>query len=1137
MAYLPGRFTIGTLLLLCALALHVSLAQNLTGEIDGTIRDASGGVIPEATVTVTNTDQNTVARTVRSDQQGHFTAPLLAVGSYSLAVTAAGFETATVSGIDVHVNQPVSIPVVLAPGAISQTVTVTAESLGVQLESAAAGTLVNNTQMTQQSLSSRNFLQLLSLQPGVAGGVPGGPQDRGAISSTGTVNSANYSINGLPAAQNGFFVDGEDMQRRSAGGAQIAAYPGLDFIQEMNLQRSNYGAQNGGSGSAFVSIQTKSGSTDFHGSAFEFFRSQVLNANGFFNNLAGVPRSGNRYSDFGYAVGGPVWIPRLTKRGSAKTFFFFGQEYLRSETVNRQTLTNIPTAAQRQGIFDAPVCIAYNAAGRCAQSATSIANINPTARAYLTDIIDKTPLPNNPNDPQGLISSTPGFNNETQTIIRIDHQFTDKLSVFFRYLDDPFNLVVPNGLRQPNGIPGVGVSTVTDGATIFLGHATYVMNANNVVEGGFAHMQNWVTAQPTGLITQANSPDIRPVLPFPSTLNRVPNLSINGSSYAAIGPYNNREPLTQVFVNDTSTLGRQTLRFGVNLEYLQTGNNFGQLNAGAFRFAPGAAPTGSRATPFDQAFASFLLGQVTTFQQDSVDAAFFPHTNLYEAYFQDDFHVAPRLTLNAGLRYSYIAQPTPGIVGGYGYRPIPLVNFVPNLYSSAAAPAINSAGLVCTKAPCATSANPNPGYNPMNGLIMSNGNSPYGPKVTAQPNLSFAPRFGFAYDVFGNGHTAVRGGYGIYYLQTTNASYQMMATQNPPNVTSPIISNTSFGNPASGGTLAGSLVNLQAAQPIALTPYVQMWSFDIQQQIGRSVVFDAGYYGNHGVHEAQTEDINEISPGLYAQTGIIPGNVVTAGNTQTLNQIRPYLGYGPIDSLQNAFSSNYNALQVSIRKRLSAGSLIAAHYTFSKALSNGDSSPQDTYDLESNYGPTGFDRTHVFTANFIYQLPVFREQKGWVGHVLGGWETSGIISYGSGFFLTARTINLDPAGLGILATGSGASGGTPDYLSNPNSNAPHTLLQWFNPNAFGQVPTGQYRIGNAGIGTIRGPGYENWDISLFKNIRLTETLKFQLRGESFNTFNHTNWSGVGTTLGQTNYGQITGAGPARVLQLAGKLTF
>jgi hypothetical protein len=1122
-------------LILTVLACSTALAQNLTGEIDGTVRDSSGAAIPNASITIRNTDQNLVVRTVRSDQQGQFTVPLLAVGHYSLSATAVGFQTATVNGIDVHVNQSVLIPITLALGPISQTVNVTAESIGVQLESPAAGTLVNNTQMTQQSLSSRNFLQLLNLQPGVTGNIPG-PQDRGAIASSGVVNAANYSVNGLPPAQNGFFVDGEDMQRRSAGGSQIAAYPGLDFIQEMDLQRSNFGAQYGGSGSAFVSIETKSGSSSFHGSAFEFFRSQILNANSFFNNLAGIPRPGSRYNDFGYSLGGPVWIPYLTHRNTSRTFFFFGQEYLRSESLTQETLTNIPTAAQRHGIFDTPVCVAYNAAGKCTSSATAITRIDPTAQAYLTDIIDKTPLPNNPNDPQGLIAAESGINNETQTIIRIDHQFTDKLSVFFRYLDDPFQLVVPNGLRQTTGIPGVGTSRVTDGATIFLGHATYIVNSNNVLDGGFAHMQNWVTALPTGLIAQANSPDIRPVLPFVSTLNRVPNLNINGSTYAAIGPYDNRDPLTQVFVNDTSTLGRHTLRVGVNIELQQAGNNFGQTNAGAFTFSASAIPPGSHATPFEQAFANFLLGQVTTFQQDSSDTAVLPHTNLYEAYFQDTVHLSSRLTVDAGVRYSYIAQPTSGVLPGYPF--IPLVNFVPTLYVPSEAPTISALGAICTRAPCSGTAVPNPNYNPLNGLIIGGKNSPFGDKVTAQPTLTFAPRFGFAYDMFGNGHTALRGGYGIYYLLTPNAAYQQMATRNPPNVTSLIISNTSFDDPGGGGTVSSFPVTLQAAQPNARTPYVQMWSLDLQQQLNRSLLVDIGYYGNHGVHEAQSEDMNQIPPGMYVQAGIIPGNIVTPSNTQILNQIRPYVGYGPLNSLQNAFSSNYNALQVSLQKHISGGALVTINYTYSKALSNGDGSPQDIYNLHSNYGPTGFDRTNVFTAYFIYHLPFFRAQQGWLEHLLGGWETTGIVTYGSGFFLTPHTINVDPAGLGILVTGSSAAGtGTPDALSNPNIGAPHTLRQWFNTNAFAPVPPGQYRVGNAGIGDIKGPGYENWDLSLFKNFRLKESLNFQLRGESFNTFNHTNFAGVGTTLGQTNYGQIISTGPARVIQLAAKLMF
>ena len=352
-------------------ALH---AQVLTGEIDGTVRDPSGASIAHASVSVKSANENLVERTVKTDGQGHFTVPLLAIGRYRLTVTAEGFETSKVDGVEVHVGLPVSVPVALAPGSVSQTMTVTANNVVPELDTSAAGTLINNRQMTQLSLSSRNFLQMLYLQPGISGGIPG-PDDRGNVSPNGSVNTQRFSVNGLTTSSNGYFMDGQDMIKHA--GNQPVVFPGVDFIQEMNLQRANYGAEYGGAGAAVISVQTKSGSTAFHGGAFEFFRSQILNANGYFNNLAGVPRAGIRYNDFGYYLGGPVWIPHFTNRANTKTFFFFGQEFLRNETSVEQHITNIPTAAQRLGGFGIPVCTTYNAAGKCSKTATTITKIDP----------------------------------------------------------------------------------------------------------------------------------------------------------------------------------------------------------------------------------------------------------------------------------------------------------------------------------------------------------------------------------------------------------------------------------------------------------------------------------------------------------------------------------------------------------------------------------------------------------------------------------------------------------------------------------------------------------------------------------------------------------------------------------------
>lgn len=1109
--------------------------QNLTGEIDGVVHDSSGAVMPNATITVRNLDQNEVVRTLQTNAQGEFTAPLLTIGNYSVTVSATGFQTTT-ENVVVHVNQPVPLGVVLAPGTTSQTVQVTASSVAPQLDSDAAGTLINNRQMTQLSLSSRNFEQLLYIQPGISGPIPG-PKDRGSISPSGALNPATFAVNGQPTNSNGYFLDGQDLVIHA--GNQPAIFPGIDFIQETNLQRSNYGAEYGGSGSAIITLETKSGTTGFHGSAYEFFRSQVLNANGYFNNLAGIPRPGIRYNDYGYDVGGPVWIPGLTNRTTTKTFFFFGQEFLREEAQSDETITNIPTAAQRTGVFNAPVCVAYNKAGQCTQSSSSIANFDTTASDYLKDIINKTPLPNNPNDPQGLIASQRGFENETQTVIRIDHQFNQKLSVFFRYLDDPFHLTVPDGILTTSGVPGVGTSQVTAGGTTYLGHATYVVNQNTVIEGGYAHMPAWLTALPIGLMAPSNAPDFRPTLPYQSTLARVPSVTINGRAYTTVGPYDQRTPDTQIFLNVNHIVGRHTLNFGFSLDLNQSGNNAASpvSNAGLFIFNAGALPSGSAATQFDQSFANFLLGDVSTFQQVSINAASQIVQHVEEGYFQDDFRITPRLTLNGGVRYSYIRQPTNNRLSGF--PALPIVNFDPNLYSAANAPAIGSNGLICTTAPCPGGVSPNPAYKPLNGVIVGGQTSPYGDKVTSQPVLTFAPRLGFALDVFGNGKTAMRGGYGIYYMPpVSSAGYQTMVYLNPPNVSNTTISNTSFGNPGNGvPVLSAAPLILQAAQPTAQTPYVEAWNLDVQQQVAANTVVDIGYFGNHGVHQGATEDINQPAPGAYATAGIVPGNNLTTGNSVLLNQIRPFKGYGPINSFNQIFSSNYNAIQASFTKRLSGGNIINVNYTWSKSLSN-IGTPQTIYNLTSEYGPTPFDRKNIFNANFVYVLPFYRNERGITGHLLGGWQTTGIVSYGSGLFLTAKTVNVDPGGVGDLATGSAAVGtARPDEISNPNTGAPHHLQQWFNISAFAKVPAGQYRPGDARVSNILGPGYGNWDLSLFKNIAIRQQLNMQLRAESFNSFNHTNFSDVATTLGLTNYGQVTAAGPARVMQLAAKIVF
>jgi hypothetical protein len=1129
---------LGELTLMCAKGLIFALllllgipmvsGQVLTGEIDGVVRDEAGAAIPNATVTITNADENLVQRTLKTDAQGQFTASLLSVGPYSVTISATGFKTNTVSGIQVHVGQPSEIPVVLSIGQVSEAVTVTANAVTTQLDSAASATLIDSQQVTGLSLSSRNYLQLLYLQPGISGGIPG-PDDRGNITTSGQVNTQIFSVNGNGTAANGYFVDGADTLKRA--GQQPVAFPGVDFIQEINLQRSIYGAEYGGAGAAFVSVQTKTGNTEFHGGAFGFFRSQVLNANTYFNNLANVPRGGQRYSDFGYYLGGPVWIPKVTDRRHTKTFFFFGQEYLRTANSVQQTVTNLPTIAQRAGNFGVPVCTAYSA-GKCVSTVTSITAIDPTAQGYLKDIINNLPAPNNPNDPQGLITQATGFNNETQTLIRIDHQFNEKLSAFFRYLDDPFNLTVPNGFQATSSIPGVATSRMTNGSTNWLGHVTYVLGSNHVLEGGYSTRANWVTAQAIGYMQASNSPDIHVKLPYTNTIGQVPHLSINGASYAVTSPYNERTPLHQIFVNNTNSLGRHTLKLGVNVELMTGGSTTGSANAGTFTFSPGALPAGG-ATQFDQAFANFLLGVPSTFTQGNIDPVAAYRTNIYEGYVQDDFRASRRLTLTAGVRYTYFGSGTSASLGD-GYSKLSTLNFDPDTYNPAHAPTLNNQGVICTVAPCAGGKTPNPAYDPANGIIIGGKNSPFGDTIQATPNKNFAPRVGFTYDLFGDGKTALRGGFGLYYLSITGNQIKFAQAQNYPNILNATISNPSFANPGNGVAQFSASPNiLQALQIHDPSPYSEQYSLDLQQQLKWGTILDVGYYGNRGVHLFSNIDINQAPAGLYAQDGLIAGNVVTGGNTPFLNQIRPYIGYSAITTQSDIFSSSYNSLQTSLRKQIRGGGVVTASYTYSKALTNART-PQNSANLAAEYSHTDYDRTQVFNASFVYPLPFYRDQNGVVGHILGGFEFSGIISAGTGQYLTPTTSAVDPGGVGLLV---GPAAGRPDYIQNPNSGSPHTLKQWFNTSAFALVPAGQYRPGNALPDSILGPGYQSWDLSGFKNIRFERQVNFQLRAEAYNIFNHTNFSGFQATLGSSNYGQITGTGSPRILQLGAKVQF
>jgi hypothetical protein len=329
---------------------------------------------------------------------------------------------------------------------------------------------------------------------------------------------------------------------------------------------------------------------------------------------------------------------------------------------------------------------------------------------------------------------------------------------------------------------------------------------------------------------------------------------------------------------------------------------------------------------------------------------------------------------------------------------------------------------------------------------------------------------------------------------------------------------------------------------------VQQWSLDVQRSLAKDFLLDVGYYGSKGTHLLGILDLNQPQPGAYASlfcTAVITTNCVPAGSpvkgatTPLLNRIRPFPGYGAIDAIATVFNSNYNSLQVALQKRFQGHSMINLAYTWAKSLTDNQTdrstAPENSYCIACEYGPSQQDRRQIFTANYVYDLPFFRSQQGVLGHVAGGWEFSGIITFQGGVpFTVTSSLDADPSGQGCL--GSSPCVVRPDVIGDPNS-GPKTLTQWFNTAAFAAVPAGQLRNGNAGRGIVLGPGFSQWDVSLFKNLKLSEKVSSQFRVEAFNAFNHTNYTTLNTTFGSSTFGQVTGARDPRILQLGAKISF
>jgi len=1118
---------LGLLLSLFATAL---VAQDITGTIAGVVKDPSGAVVPKATVTITNTDKNIVARTVTSNDEGVYVAPSLPIGHYSVTAEAKGFKKASVTNIELNVNSKVTINPTMQIGTDTETVEVSADALQVDLQSTTATGLINGTQIRELSLNNRNYEQLVSLMPGVSYG--GGDQLYiGTTNPSGQTNVVSFSINGQRNSANNWTVDGADNVDRGSN-LTLLNYPSVDAIQEFKVLRGLYSADSGRAGAGQINVVTKSGGSSYHGDAYEFFRSDYLTANNYFANKNGVPRPPLRYNNFGYTFGGPVFIPGHYNTDKKKTFFFFSQEFRRVITYSTFTAT-VPTAAERQGTFIKPVCLDVRTAGsnwtsaNCTATGTQITNINPIAQQYLDAIWSHIPDPQNGNV---LVTAQRNIFNHRQELVKLDHVFNSKYAVNFRFIDDSIPTEEPGGLFTGAVLPGVSTTSTNSPGRNYAGHFTATFSPTLLLDAGYAFSYGAIISRPIGLLGDSSAVNVS--MPFSSSLNRIPAVSATGiSTITGFGPYNDFNRDHNAFANLTKIIGQHTIKWGATYHHYQKTENAAGNNAGTFAFTTtGQTASSVNSSNLERSWANFLLGNVSTFTQNSIDLTPDIQMNQWEAFAQDEWRLRSNLTLNYGVRYSLFYQP-------HDENRF-LTNFDPSAFDPANAPQVDSTGLLV----------PNTG-DPLNGILI-NGDSgnKYGNKVGKEAYGNWAPRLGIVWDPWGNGKTAVRAGYGMFFDSTLVGIYEQNIFGNPPFVDSATINNTRFENVTSGTpnvslapkTIRGTPVNYK-------TPNTQMWSLDIQRELGKGWILDTGYYGSKSTHLLGIIDINQPQPGQYVSAGLttdtngdgFPDFITSGLATQKLNIIRPFRGFGPINTIESIFNSNYNSLQMSLQKRFSGASQIALNYTYSKAMtdnqSDRSSAAQNSYDIAAEYGRSSLDRTHIFTASYVWELPWLKDKRDLLGYTLGGWQVSGIVGFNSGLPLTILSGgSVDPAGQGCKS--ASACSNRPDLVGDPNGQ--RNITSWFNAAAFTDIPAGQFRPGTSGRSVVTGPGYMKTDFSMFKNIPFGEQFRLQFRAEAFNLFNHTNFDGVGTTMSTTStFGKVTSARDARTMQLGLKLYF